>query len=214
MRKVVPALAIFFIATLGANSAVQAAVVDFGAAAVGGTLTFGGGPTLDKSSSLDFDGALLVVSNIGASDQSGLTVFPAGTHNTVKLSGPIDFGSGSGVVINPLIGIDITWTGDGGDLFTEKLTTVVDIDRAAMNAITVTVTGTLSDLHGLFLDTPAELILGVTEAGGPGHAISASMTNAASNAPEPSTWVMMALGFIGLGYAAVRRGSRDRSLAI
>jgi hypothetical protein len=74
----VPALAIFFIATLGANSAVQAAVVDFGAAALGGTLTFGGGPTLDKSSSLDFDGALLVVSNIGAGDQSGLTFFRLG----------------------------------------------------------------------------------------------------------------------------------------
>jgi hypothetical protein len=29
--------------------------------------------------------------------------------------------------------------------------------------------------------------------------------------PEPSTWVMMALGFVGLGYAAVRRSSKDRS---
>jgi hypothetical protein len=55
-------------------------------------------------------------------------------------------------VINPLIGGAIfeTWTGDGGDLFTEKLTTVVDIDRAAMNAITLTLTGTLSDSHGHF----------------------------------------------------------------
>ena len=32
-----------------------------------------------------------------------------------------------------------------------------------------------------------------------------------ANVPEPSTWVMMALGFVGLGYAAVRRGSKDRS---
>jgi hypothetical protein len=32
-----------------------------------------------------------------------------------------------------------------------------------------------------------------------------------SSVPEPSTWVMMALGFVGLGYAAVRRNSKDRS---
>ena len=31
-----------------------------------------------------------------------------------------------------------------------------------------------------------------------------------SSVPEPSTWVMMALGFVGLGYAAVRRNSKDR----
>jgi len=33
----------------------------------------------------------------------------------------------------------------------------------------------------------------------------------ATPVPEPSTWVMMALGFVGLGYAAVRRSSKDRS---
>jgi hypothetical protein len=32
-----------------------------------------------------------------------------------------------------------------------------------------------------------------------------------SAVPEPSTWVVMALGFVGLGYAAVRRSSKDRS---
>jgi PEP-CTERM motif len=32
--------------------------------------------------------------------------------------------------------------------------------------------------------------------------------------PEPSTWAMMALGFAGLGYAAFRRNSKARALAI
>ena len=32
--------------------------------------------------------------------------------------------------------------------------------------------------------------------------------------PEPSTWAMMALGFAGLGYAAFRRNSKGRALAI
>ena len=32
--------------------------------------------------------------------------------------------------------------------------------------------------------------------------------------PEPSTWAMMVIGFAGLGYAAFRRNSRRRALAI
>jgi hypothetical protein len=116
----------------------------------------------------------------------------------------------------PIPGGDVlkTWTGivNGmSDSFSETLTTVVDIDRSTMNAITVTLTGLLSDSEGLFVDTPVSLILGANQVGGAGKAISSSITNTASNVPEPSTWVMMALGFIGLGYAAVRRGSRDRS---
>ncbi len=36
----------------------------------------------------------------------------------------------------------------------------------------------------------------------------------APGTPEPSTWVMMTLGFAGLGYAAFRRNSQGRALAI
>ena len=32
--------------------------------------------------------------------------------------------------------------------------------------------------------------------------------------PEPATWAMMALGFAGLGYAAFRRNTKGRALAI
>jgi hypothetical protein len=32
--------------------------------------------------------------------------------------------------------------------------------------------------------------------------------------PEPATWAMMALGFAGLGYAAFRRNTKSRALAI
>jgi hypothetical protein len=35
-----------------------------------------------------------------------------------------------------------------------------------------------------------------------------------SPVPEPSTWAMMALGFAGLGYAAFRRNTKVRALAI
>jgi hypothetical protein len=33
-----------------------------------------------------------------------------------------------------------------------------------------------------------------------------------SSVPEPSTWVMLALGFAGLGYAAVRRSAKDKAV--
>ena len=33
-----------------------------------------------------------------------------------------------------------------------------------------------------------------------------------SSVPEPSTWAMMMLGFVGLGYAAFRRGAKSRPL--
>jgi hypothetical protein len=32
-----------------------------------------------------------------------------------------------------------------------------------------------------------------------------------SSIPEPSTWMMLALGFAGLGYAAVRRSAKDKA---
>ena len=35
-----------------------------------------------------------------------------------------------------------------------------------------------------------------------------------TGAPEPSTWAMMVIGFAGLGYAAFRRNSKGRALAI
>lgn len=217
MKNVIPVLAAGLIATMGASSAAQAAMVDFGVVALGGTITYSGGGTLDTSSALDLDSALLVVSSIGPGDESGLSVFPSlSGDDTVTLSHPIDYGTGSGTMNIPIPGGDVlkTWTGivNGmSDSFTETLTTVVDIDRSTMNAITVTLTGLLSDSEGLFVDTPVSLILGANQVGGAGKAISSSITNTASNVPEPSTWVMMALGFVGLGYAAVRRGSRDRS---
>jgi PEP-CTERM motif len=106
------------------------------------------------------------------------------------------------------------WTA-GADVFTETLDTVVSINRMTTNAITVVFTGTLSDTANFFTDAPATLILSVNQARG---AISAGFTNTATTGgtrstptPEPSTWVMMALGFVGLGYAAVRRRSKDRS---
>ena len=67
----------------------------------------------------------------------------------------------------------------------------------------------MTDPHGSgFIDTPVSLTLTANQDGGPGDTITVSFTNAsgvAPSIPEPSTWVMMALGFGALGYAGFRR---------
>lgn len=217
MRRIIPVLATVVIGTTGVSSAAHAAMVDFGVAPLGGTITFGGGARLDTSSKLDLDHALLIVTNLGVGDDSGLSVFPGGADNTVTLTQPIDYGSGNGAVNTRIIGGDILkkWTGLVGgqpDSFTETLSTVSHIDRATPNAITVVLRGTLADTLGMFVNSPTELILSANEVAGPHGAISVAITDTslASGIPESSTWLMMALGFIGLGYAAVRGASKDR----
>jgi hypothetical protein len=54
--------------------------------------------------------------------------------------------------------------------------------------------------------------LSFTQAGGTGRLISASGTYevTTSTVPETSTWAMMVLGFVGLGYAAFRKGAKGK----
>jgi hypothetical protein len=208
------ALGAALIATIGASSAAQTAMIDFGVVALGGAIDYAGSATLDESSSLDLDGALLLVSNVGAGDDSGLAVFPSGTSNTVAIS-PSDIVYGSGTGSGPL-GADIfkTWTA-AGDSFIEDLTSVLSINRATADAITVVLEGTLTDTGGLFpIGSPAFLILTASQAGSAGNGVAASLTNTStlSAVPEPSTWVMMVLGFGALGYAASRARKSNMSM--
>jgi hypothetical protein len=222
VKKIISGLAAAFITTIGASSAVQAAVhiIDFSAdisASGGGTLSYipGGASTLDKSTSFDFDGTKLVVEQVGLDDNSsGLAV---GNPITLMPS-HIDYGSGmggTGIIDAP---ITKSWTAADGDKFTEKLTNVAAINRGTVDDIIVKLTGEVTDSFGIFNMTPASMTLAATQDGGPGAAISVSMSNFATTnglrstpTPEPSTWVMMMLGFVGLGYAAVRRRSKDRA---
>lgn len=212
----VAALGAAMIATLGISSAAEAAVIDFGVAAVGGTLSYSGGSTLDQSTAFDLDNSTLIVTSTGPSDASGLVVFangaPPGTPNTVDISPPdIIYGSSPGSFPS----ITKSWTANG-DTFTETLDDVVKIDRSTLDAITVTLSGTVTDTGGLFpAGSPAFLILSATQANGSNGAISVSLTNTSTlsgSTPEPSTWVMMALGFGALGYAATRRGKKTTAL--
>jgi hypothetical protein len=222
MRKIVPALAAAFIATVGAGSAAHAAVnvINFAIDDSGGTLSYTG-TTLQSSTAFDLDGSTLEVSALGPTDNSsGLSIGdPIAVTTGAVPPTDIVYGPGSGASALPF-SVTKTWTAttaEGvtpiGDVFTETLTNVLRINRTSPNALTVYLAGTVSDTAGNFMDVPAFLILQANQVGGPGTVISSSLTNTTvlSGVPEPSTWVMLALGFIGLGYAAVRRSAKDRS---
>ena len=208
--SVVAALGAALIATLGVDSAVRAATIDFGVVGIGGTVG-NTGSDLEESTALDLDDAALFVSGIGPGDDSGLAAF-----DTVSVFAPsppdtnIIFGSGTGT--SPLSPeVVLSWTGSQG-AFTETLTTVKDVARnpSSPDSIGVTLLGTVTGPPGSgFVDAPISLTLTANQDGGPGNTITVSFSNASGvvtpSIPEPSTWVMMALGFGALGYVAFRR---------
>jgi PEP-CTERM motif len=197
------------IATLGADSAVRAATIDFGVVGIGGTIV-STGSDLEESAALDLDDTTLFVSGIGPGDDSGLAA-----SDTVSVFVPsppytnIIFGSGTGT--SPLAPeVVVSWTGSNG-AFTETLTTVEEVARnpSSPDSIGVTLLGTVTGPPGSgFVDSPVSLTLSATQDGGPGNTINVLFTNASGvspSIPEPSTWAMVALGFGALGYAASRR---------
>jgi hypothetical protein len=211
MKIVFPALAAAFFVTVGASSA-QARVIDFAGVALcpvtcsGITYT---GTTLGLSSEINLDGSSWIVTSTNVGDKSGLTA--GNPFSLTPSQGSYD--ALTGIVNVPLKVTAVkSWVAtigpDSGDLFVETLTTLHEVVRG-VNAIAFTFDGTLTG--GPFTDLPTTMVLSLTQAGGPGNVVSASLTNAASVIPEPSTWVMLALGFGGLAYAALRRSAKAGS---
>jgi hypothetical protein len=214
-HRAIAALGAAVIATFVANSAAEAAMINFGVASADGAVTYTGS-SLDVSTAFDFDGATLLVLEQNAGDASGLALFDTVTLSaaTSPASSRIIYGSGTGP---GSLGADLTlsWTGSGGDKFTETLTTIVSINRATTDQIGLTLTGTLSDADAVFTDAPVLFSFTANQAGGPGQTITSSFTDTTSTTPsipEPSTWAMMALGFVALGYASIHRGKANRAL--
>jgi PEP-CTERM motif len=213
-RSIVAGLGAAVIATFFASSAAEAASIDFFFSALDGSITHDGS-SLDKSSQLDFDDAIMLVLDVGPGDASGLipnSVISLSA-DTSPPSADIIYGFWPGLAVDKPLGADVvlSWPitpTPGADVFTETLTTVTSINRSTPNAITVTMSGTVSDSKDLFkAGTPVQLIMSASQAGGSGT-VGVEFTNTSSlgpSIPEPSTWVMMALGFGALGYAASRQ---------
>jgi hypothetical protein len=204
----VAALGVVMMTAVGTASSVQAQVFDFGAVAVGGSVSYGGA-TLDSSIALELGTSVLTVSTVGTADASGLAV-----GDVITVPTNIVYGSGSsGTLSTPVVKM---WT-DSLGTFEETLTDVDSVDRSSANAITIDLAGTLTGPG--FSDVPAFLILSANQAGGPGNAIGVSFTNTAMNGesippplpvmiPEARTWAMMLIGFAGLGFAGYRRARK------
>ena len=200
-NTLVAALGAAMIAAFCPNSSAHAALINF-SLGVFGAVTYTG-TSLDQSSSIELGDSTLIVGETGVGDDSGLKHF-----DIVAISpSDIAYGPGTGPGALPGAGVFKTWTATDGDKFTETLTTVDSINRGTPNAVTVKLSGTVSDTSGVFVDTPIFLILSANQVGGPHTAISMSFTDTSvvAGVPEASTWAMMGLGFAGLGYAASRR---------
>jgi hypothetical protein len=210
-RSVIAAFGAAVIAMLGASSAAQAASINFNFSALDGSILHDG-TSLSDSTYLDFVGAIELVTSLGSGDASGLNEFDTITltgETTPTTSNAIIYGSTPGPLGADVI---LSWpmvVGPGVDTFTETLTTVksiATIPSVDPDFIAVTLTGTLTDAKGLFMDSPVVLSFSATQVGDNIPSVSFSNTSIVTPViPEPSTWVMMALGFGALGYTGFRR---------
>lgn len=210
-RLAIAALSAALIATVGAGSAARAGTIDFGVIPISGPINYTGS-FLAVSTALDLDDTTLLVYKLGAGDESGLTPFVS-TVSVSAASPPtttIVYGSAPGP-LSPANYVTVSWMGSQG-AFTETLTTVEAIasDPTSMpDSIGVTLTGTVTGPPGSgFADTPISLVLEANQPGGPSNTTFAWFTNSTKSSmviPEASTWMMMAVGFGALGYAASRR---------
>jgi PEP-CTERM motif len=219
--SVLAALGAALTATLGLGSAAHAAIVSFSFGAFG-TITHDGA-SLDKSTFLDLDGAAFVVMVVDPGDSSGLALF-----DPINLSAPsspdgttIEYGPGDKPSDFPTsLGAEVilSWPvspAPGADIFTETLTAVDTIDRGTPDEITVTLSGTLSDNDHHFAESPALVVLHATQdldSFSPTVTFTNESGTVIPSIPEPSTWVMMALGFGALGYAASRHRKTNISM--
>jgi hypothetical protein len=217
-RSGVVALGAAVIATFAASSAAKAVSINFDLSAFDGSITHDG-TSLSDSTFINFDGAILLVQSVGPGDASGLH-----ENDPVAFTMPTDHVITYGTTPGPLAPDDfvvLSWPispAPGADIFTETLTAVTAIVVAPMidkEFIGVTLTGTVTDSEGLYFKTatPVMLKMTATQAGGNAPAVTFSNTSSLGPAiPEPSTWVMMALGFGALGYAASRQRKANAAL--
>jgi hypothetical protein len=165
-RSAIAALGAAVIAMLGASSATHAAAVNFDFSAFDSSIIHDG-TSLSDSTSLDLNDALELVTSVVSGEASGLQEGEAITltgATSPTLNNAIIYGSapgplGANVVLSwPMVALP------GVDTFTETLTMVTTIvtDPSDPDFIGVTLTGTLTDSMGLFMNAPVVLTFTAT----------------------------------------------------
>jgi hypothetical protein len=178
-----------------------------------------------------------------AADQNGFTIDGAtwtdlsGVAMTEKGTVPNEFAAPLGMGTSTITGTTYMAVEGGGTeqvSFATPQTSIsiywgsIDASASNMNSFAVSVDGftlTGADLVALGAsgdgaqgDPGANQLVKITGLAPFQTATFSSTANAFEfsivNVPEASTWTMMALGFAGLGYAAFRRNTKGRALAI
>lgn len=196
-QRTLAALAVVAVLGLGATNA-PAITINFGGAPVG-TITVTAPPGAGIQTATAFTiPTTYVVTTVGAGDQSGLAVGGAFTINPGTW------------VLSPGTPTTLTksWTTTAGT-FTETLSTLNNVDRTTTNALILFYSGTLTG-PGITGSQNAFMQASFNQVGGPGTAISGSITDTSTAPPglipEPSTVVLAGLGALGLiGYGVRRR---------
>jgi hypothetical protein len=140
-------------------------------------------------------------------------IFNPAIANTLPNSFNIDWGSIDALMTNP----------DGSPRYDNTLTVFTAFPINTQDSVTgsqLAAAGVFG-VNGFGSQTSANdnQWFNIRDTAGPILFFTASSTQNAfefdmgSSVPEPSTWAMMMLGFVGLGYAAFRRSAKARTLA-
>jgi len=195
-RRTLAALAAVALLGLGATNAQASIFIDFGGSPVG-TITVNQPPgnNINQATNISMP-TTFTVTTVSPSDQSGLAL-----GNTFTVT------PGTWNLVSPVTTITKSWTVAAGT-FTETLNNLT-INRSVSNSLTLNYSGTLTGPGGV--NQAAFFEVSFTQSGGPGNAISATVTETSTipGVPEPSTMALAALGALGfVGYGLRRRKAK------
>jgi PEP-CTERM motif len=216
MKIVVPVLAAAFVATVGFAASASASLVSVSFVDFGGGVQPPSAPPGEKNvpiSAADLTGTFALVTG-SSSGTVAAPAFSATTSDPNQYLAELGGQSATLSLGGSFQGVEI-YVGSLDSYNTISFSNGLSFTGAQLAAMTTAVDDgnqTAGSSNGLFFFrfTPGEAVKSVTFASS-ANSLEVAGVSESAVVPEPSTWVMLALGFVGLGYAAVRRSSKDRS---
>ena len=166
--------------------------------------------TLASAGAVALGASLLSTSAFAVTVLGNLNPEDAGSFNQTVTAGPVDVEATFDLTVEAIAALSATisttrksaYTAGDLELFEGATEIAFEPLTFAASAYTSSFTETLG---------PGDYTVIIT---GTAHrALGVGGTVTTSGVPEPSTWAMMALGFVGLGYAAFRRNVKSRAVA-